>query len=113
MECCGFREICNLSGIGPERAIKEICDAQFVSRYASNSYSITRVLDLSLSHAVFTEVQNGTYGKNLAAYIRKHKLGTVIGSRISTNPNSGNRLKGYIWTINKRALSAWHKKHSK
>lgn len=115
-ECCGFREICELSRTGTgEDAVKEFCRLNMRARYIGGSFTIKQVLQLHFSHVLFTEVQpKGAivgYGKRLADYIEEHNLGTIVASTIATNPNSRNRLRGYIWTINKRALTAWHKKH--
>lgn len=48
-------------------------------------------------------------GWKLAAYIRKHKLGTIVGGRKAVNPNSGNDLRVWLWTINRPALERWNK----
>ena len=112
MSCCGFRELADIEVCDtPEEVIQAFC-GHFATKgydYLSGKY-IEKRFRLFCSHAVFTEVQgDGGYGRKLAAYIRKHKLGTVVGSRVATNPNSDNRLRGYIWTINPRALEGWWK----
>ena len=45
--------------------------------------------------------------KKLWAYIKKHKLGTVMKTRARRNPNSGNNIVVYVWSIDHTAL----KKH--
>lgn len=54
---------------------------------------------------VFTQATSGanvtSYGTRFRAYILKHKLGTVLASAGKVNPNSGNHVKVFLWTVNK------------
>lgn len=53
-----------------------------------------------------------SYGDKLAHYIRENNLGTVTVSEENLNPNSGNRLKIFIWTFNWTDLKAWYEKNA-
>lgn len=37
----------------------------------------------------------------LARYIKKHHLGTVVCAGLRVNPNTGNRLKAYLWALDR------------
>ena len=65
-------------------------------------------------YAVFTQAgKNATYGKKFAALIRREKLGEVVQATTKTvkNPNSGNILKAWVWTVNYPALKKWAVKY--
>lgn len=81
------------------------------------------------AHVIFTEVTraeeeknpsrekksySGTYGRELAALIKKLKLGTVISTRTAMNPNHSNKgyrhfVKAYVWTVNRKNFLKWAK----
>jgi hypothetical protein len=81
------------------------------------------------AHIIFTEVTraeeeknpsrekksySGTYGRELAALIKKLKLGTVIASRTAMNPNHSEKgyrhfVKTYVWTVNRKNFLKWAK----
>lgn len=52
-----------------------------------------------------------TYGKDFAAFILSNELGEVIETRSNINPNSGNAVKVWLWTINHDAVRAWSVKN--
>jgi hypothetical protein len=98
--CCGVREIDGLAFYDgkPEEAMKVV---------AKNT-----VYDHTWRHALFTQAGKGKrYGTNFATYITKHKLGTVVATPTKVNPNSGNPLKAFIWTINWPAFKKWADTH--
>ena len=57
---------------------------------------------------VFADIEDTNYtdhyGRNLANYIKKNKLGDVVATQKRVNPNSGNRIQSWLWTVNKRNL---------
>lgn len=64
-------------------------------------------------YAVFTQAGTGaTYGRKFAALIKKENLGEVVQAttKTVTNPNSGNVLKAWLWTVNHKNLRAWAQK---
>lgn len=109
MDCCGFREISGLEDAkDPEDALLTFCLTQTGQSYVGARY--VKALRLSCSHVVFTEVQgDGGYGRKFAAFIKAKKLGTVVESSVSSNPNTNNKLRGYIWVISPAALAKWWK----
>ena len=94
--CCGIREI---EGIGELSAKEVMADLAEDFRY-----------DHKWRHAVFTQAgKKARYGLSFAAFIKKHKLGTVVASPTKENPNSGNPLKAFVWTVNWPALRKYLK----
>lgn len=102
MGCCGFKELQGISGLTPEQAVERFC------RYFTNPARATTA-HLMVSHVVFTATGRAKYGRAFAAYITQHKLGDLVCSTLATNPNSGNKLQGWIWTIDREALVKWFK----
>jgi hypothetical protein len=94
MSCCGAVEITNLSdSLKGEEAFAEFCKALRGKRFR---------------FVVFTQATDwgrSTYGSNFAAYIQRNGLGEVVRSGAGTNPNSGNYLIMWTWTVNWQAVS--------
>lgn len=55
---------------------------------------------------------NNKGGRNLADYIKKHKLGYVYRSTTRKNPNSGNYINAFIWNVDSRAFRKWYRELS-
>jgi hypothetical protein len=53
------------------------------------------------------EPANALYGRDLAAYIRDHGLGSVVETGEAFNRNSSNQLKLYVWTIDWAGFEKW------
>lgn len=100
LSCCGVNEIENIANNinNPEQTIIDVC----AETYQNGKRG---------AFLIFTDNKQRTAGKKLAIYITKNKLGTVIKSPISINPNSKNKLQIFIWTINKRNLKRFAKEH--
>lgn len=50
-------------------------------------------------------------GERFAQYVRENKLGNVLKSESARNPNSGNQIAVWIWTVDQTALLAWGRDH--
>ena len=102
MDCCGIKEISGLS------YAKNSAEAMY--SFMNNSYDWNQ----RFRYVIFSQAKtNATYGKKFAAFIRKHKLGSTVVTRGEhRNPNSGNVLKIWIWTINWFAVKTWYKKEA-
>jgi len=116
MMCCGLRELHGLewaSGSGPVHAMTEFihvaCPKRQEYKWRNGKYMMQYLSRLYFSHVVFSEARdgNGGYGERFAAYIKKNKLGDVVASQRRVNPNSGNQVKLWVWTLNKQALVKW------
>ena len=103
--CCGMREI-NLLSMHASAAIamKAFAEQTFNRQHTNFRY------------AVFSEANYGdtrglyAYGREFAKFIKANKLGTVAATGWHVNPNSGNKLKAWIWTVDWDALKVWAKK---
>jgi len=52
-------------------------------------------------------------GSRVAFFITQNKLGTLVESQIVTNPNSGNAIQTWIWTVSKRQIAEFLSKNEK
>jgi len=115
MQCCGFREISGLSEKGDSvHHLKEFCKHfnRVPGSYLPRERATPPTLkDFSVSHAVFTATGRAKYGRAFAALITQEGLGELVCSTLADNPNSGHKVQGWIWTINKQALVEWYKEH--
>lgn len=48
-------------------------------------------------------------GYRLAAMLRNLQCGTVTASEVRRNPNSGNRIRVWVWAPNHRLFAAWYR----
>lgn len=111
INCCGIREISSLSYYrGPKAAMIGFCD-QVYSRLLGNPPHTYMSNDNSnFRYAVFSQAgARGAYGQRFAAYITENNLGEVIETGRHVNPNSGNQLKVFVWTVDHDAVKLWMK----
>lgn len=95
--CCGLNEIYDVGDNSPERNLSDVGE-RFVE---SKGY---------VPFYIFTDIADSNGGKNLAKYIKKHKLGRIIHSKAKRNPNSGNMLTVWVWETNKKNFIKWYNK---
>lgn len=122
--CCAVEDINDLSSHNtPELAMREFCLGLEVEK-DYNYYRSKKVLSQPAGFYIFTGVvrhskgsgtprQNGKYAPNFAAYILKHKLGSVVET--TAHPNRVNHpdhwIKVYVWHPNETNLRKWWKKN--
>lgn len=92
--CCGVAELQDIS----------FCGKFDMSGFESQLDDIT-----SYSHIIFTQATNKKnmkkeYGEDLAKLIRRHHLGRVQRSHPSPNPQTGNTITTFTWTVNKKGV---------
>lgn len=112
VNCCGIREISGISGHKPEAVMKAFAKKVYGDGKSHTdvwSYHYQRPHGENWRYAVFSAAARGKkaaprYGDALRAYILKHKLGEVVETGVAVNPNSGNNLKAYIWTVDHEAV---------
>lgn len=106
--CCGVAEIQYLADeTTPTSALREIASEFFTGSQGAGVGE--------WAHLIFTEVSNHagkkqTYGADLAALIRKERLGTVTVSRAKINPNHRNPahwIKVYTWAVDAKRFYKW------
>ena len=114
--CCGMREVHDLRLYpNPAEAIKEFGKHTYGEDHSlpytqarrhdwRNAY---RYANRRFRYAIFTQAtKRATYGKTLAAYIKKYKLGEVITTGFNINPNTRRSVGVWIWTVDHDALKA-------
>ena len=99
MNCCGLREASGLQDTPIKDCIYEVARSRFGYEYEKFGF------------VIFSEKAECRRGSKLKAYIKKHKLGTVVQSPIEVNPNTSNRLRVYIYTIHQDNLLKWWNKN--
>lgn len=134
--CCAVEDIHNLA----DSASAESAMRDFVQEHISASggyYSYynrcTTPSELEVEipgHVIFTEVvgfqtaagkkrvrrayepKTNGYGKKFAAYIKRHKLGSVVASAVTKNHvnHPDHLVKVYVWTPDIKAVEALNKK---
>ncbi|MFA5695834.1 MAG: hypothetical protein WC917_00010 [Bacilli bacterium] len=102
LDCCGIEELVDIADYEtePKTIIVDICTNYFENENQCAFY-------------MFSDIQRKRSGKNLCKFIKKHKLGLITQSPSRVNPNSGNSLTIWIWTINKRNLRSFYSKNCK
>ncbi len=99
MECCGVKEFHGMSGT-PKDVLMNISGDKY-HRYDEEEFA----------YVVFTDLARRTLGDRLSKYITNHNLGTMYNIRTRKNPNSGNKIKMWIWSLNNSKLKTWWYKH--
>ena len=112
------RERAKKDGVGPCRWGYLGVQVQPVEGYAvwedPAQYSRFRFAIFTEAHGPAWAEENGPkYGQNFAAFIRETQLGDVIETGRHVNPNSSNKLKVWVWTVDHAALVGWLKDDAK
>jgi len=96
--CCGFKEIDNLCDGTAEQNLKETCEQFFND-------------DNDAAFLFFTGVSKEGYGQKFKKLILKEKLGEITETKAKRNPNSGNKIKAWIWAVNKTKFKQYAKRN--
>ncbi len=99
---CGVTELDGISSCRPDVAI-----ADLTIWGDSNFYDLEKNIYI-FTQARKTKAQAG-YGFDLANYIENNGLGVVRHSDTAKNPNSGNYVTVFVWTVNHVGLKRWAK----
>ena len=91
--CCGINELADIYDDGTAEE------------------SVLRVDNDVANILLFSDINrnNYRYGRKLAALIEKEKLGVVVALPVTYNPNSGNRVKAWLWSVRKRKVQQFQK----
>ncbi len=108
--CCGLTEFYNFDNY---RSAKDVVKSIIRGLlHPVNIWQQKDSIDEFPPFILFTDTKStaGSKGEKLEKYIKINKLGTVKKTPYRINPNSGNKVQCYLWTINKTNLKAWNKK---
>lgn len=125
-ECCGLAEIDGISYAGykgkdgPKRTVIDLfCDTEERWNNDTQDYDDILVLDesddLRAAAFIFTQASSTKkpqgYGYDLKAYIEREGLGTVVVAAPGANPNTGNIIHTFVWTLDERGIVKWAKRN--
>jgi hypothetical protein len=112
--CCGVIELNWICSRTPEDIITRLNKVDdghlYPLQYLHGQHHATKP-QFPYAFLVFSQAgAGGTYGEDLAKFIRKNKLGGISTTiNAYKNPNSGNKLRVWLWAVDKKALLAWWK----
>ena len=116
--CCGIGELSGLES-NPLTNIKRMCDDYFhIEEFEDNIDFVSTkkrkipkvVYEDAFALVLFTDAIGNNNGNKFAKFIKKNKLGTLQASPIRRNHNSGNRIRSWVWSVNKPNLKKFYKK---
>lgn len=103
--CCGLREINGLSGYDNAKdAMMDLCEML-------DSGDNGEDLPPNFAFILFTGIVRDDSGQKFAEYIRRHGLGNVRAGTETKNPNSGNIINAWVWSVNGSKLEQWYLKN--
>jgi len=104
----GFSGIVEIDGISDDYN-----DGEYIMRRIC--YRLRKKYNRIYKMKCHTLIFNGNieydYLSNLSKIIRKEKLGKLMVTKSKRNPNSGNTIKIYLWSVNNKKLSKWYGKN--
>ena len=103
--CCGVDEIAGLADT-PEETLKDVCYEKYPLKNSNCWYDEEGE---EQAFILITDTVKRGFDKKLVDYIRLNKLGVVIGTKPKKNPNSGNRIRAWLWSPNEKNLNKWFK----
>lgn len=103
--CCGIRE---LGGVSRHLGYPRGAMLAFALRCYGWGFDGSE--NARFRHVIFAQArQDSSYGFDLAKLIGEKLLGTVVDTPFQVNPNSGNELKVWLWTVDHDAVKKWAK----
>jgi hypothetical protein len=107
-ECLGYRECWENSKpkkvrLDLKKGIVEILTKVAKQEVCDNDEYIQDYSDCAF--ILFSDNMGNKAGIYLAAYIKRHQLGTITVSEKRKNPNSGHLIQVWIWGVDWKALN--------
>lgn len=100
-QCCGIRELNDIQvDSDSEKTIKDAARDWFENDM-DGSFIFFSVTELYVAK-----------GKDIAKYIKQHKLGKTHKTKSTKNPNSGNMLTMWMWEVHKTNFQKFYAKHN-
>lgn len=104
LDCCAVAEIYGLEN-NPQTTLENMCEDWVVM----TKEDFWRTSRFNGTYFIFTDISQSMSGDALAKYIKRHKLGRTTTLPYRKNPNSVNKVKVWLWSVNIRALKKWYK----
>ncbi len=116
---CGVHQAYGLERSTPQKLTMALADSYFqecndwkCDEYGTYGEGVAcrhRNEAINCAHFIFSDVMrnNTGNGARLAAFLTKLDIGTVVESPTSRNPNSGNRIRVWIFTPDRRKFYNW------
>ena len=108
MICCGVDEIEFIQDAQPlPDLLRSIYETWYGSKGDGNDGAGILVFTAVVKGEGWTKFYKR--GDQLAAYIEKNKLGSVVRSKPKVNPNSSNTVRAYLWSVSASGFHKWAK----
>lgn len=93
---CGIKEIVGVSDVENNTQAQE-----FVFSIVNDKDSMSNDMETMCPILLFSDrYRKKSGGELLAKFIEDNELGLIIRSGITINPNTGNKIRAYIWHVN-------------
>ena len=115
LSCCGVKEIRGLSYSGSaSEAFREFGKLTFQRTQLDLQGNPQPAPIDKFRYVLFSQAGKPEYeyGTAFAEFLREHNLGTILETSFNLNPNSGNQLKVWLWTVDWGAVKAWFATHA-
>lgn len=106
--CCGLNEIVGVAYNSPQDVMRMVCEYKNLSDTKDNRDYVPLMFFTDTIYKKKPAVQSG---QSFAKFIEDNKLGVLSKSTIRINPNSSNRIRCWIWSVNFPNLINWYKKN--
>jgi len=108
LSCCGIREINGLSRASARELLIDFGELMYGPYYEYGNGNFRYVI---FSEAYTITPTTPGYGEKFANLIQEIGAGDVIRTGWNLNPNSGNYVRVYTWTVNHDVVTKWWKEH--
>lgn len=101
---CGVRSLYNMHQYTPEQLVEQVREFRNAQGPSIAQFGITPGMRAAsavrFSHIIFSDWEIGSPGAALARHIGINPaLGEITASPSAINPNSGNRIVVWVWTM--------------
>lgn len=93
---CGCRTLSNINAL---------TESRFIELVNRKSEAAGDKKHLERGYVYLFSDNRGGIGKELAAWIKKYKLGSCITNNWANNPNSGCRIRVWMWRYNGKKIA--------
>ena len=124
LSCCGVKEIRGLSehtsavdafrAFGAVTCLRMMTDSTGKTCLDKSGKPIPDPME-RFRYVIFTQARKPDYeyGEGFAAFLKGNMRGQIQETTFNMNPNSGNQLKVWLWTIDWDTVKAWFQEDAK